>query len=98
MDLTYWIAFVFAALVAFGLSIPLALAGREPTRTQRRRLLLFMLATDFVVLVNWTKIADAPWWVPVADLIFFPVYTMIGIAIGTAPSALVLAIVRRLRR
>ena len=98
MDFTYATAFALSLLVGFFAALLLALAGKAVTRTHYRRMFMGVVAADFLLLVNWSRLSLDTSWILIADLVFFTLYGAIGIGIGMAPAIAVRAMIRRLRR
>jgi hypothetical protein len=85
MDYTYFVAGFLALLVGFvGAAIFVTVGGNS----LRRLLMATMgvtLATDFALLLDWSRTDQMTLGFLLTDLAFFALYAVVGCAIGAAP-------------
>lgn len=98
MDFTYLVAFALSVLVGFAIALALIIAGRTPNRKHYRIGVAGVIATDYLLLINWSAITLNEIWILAVDLAFFTIYGCMGIAIGMLPVIAAVTITRRLRR
>ncbi|MEO7384418.1 MAG: hypothetical protein ABIU18_05745 [Novosphingobium sp.] len=89
MDFTYFIAGFIALIIGLTAgAVFIAFKGKS-----KRRLFAaasaVAFALDWVLLINWAHIADAPAVILLFDLLFFAIYSIIGCVIGALPTLLI---------